>query len=385
MLNEHSSDTRFVLEPGSYHFWGENALRKYFAVSNSDQAEELSIAVLLENMSHVEIDGQGAEFLVHGDLCPVVVTDCKEVRLKDFSIDFPIPSSAEAKILHAKDHAVEVYLNHRQYPYHVTEGGLIFEREYGQEASLFAAMEFDSETGRIPKGMGDTFPRVRAQEIKEDVIRLEGEFSVVPKEGNLLVLRHGKRVHPGMLLQHSQDILMDGITFYQTCGLGAVFQFCQDIRVNRAAFRANEKRGRRILSGHDDGLHFSNNKGEILVENCYFHGLMDDPINVHGTAACLVKREGGRKLRGAFRHHQSKGFSRWADKGDEISFINPANRMDCARGVVKEYRLVSEEEFELVLETDIPSEIQEGFALENLTNTPAVTIRKNWHLFRRAD
>ena len=384
MLEEHPGNTRFVLEPGYYHFYKENAVYRNFPVTNSDRKEQIAIAILLENMCNITIDGQRAKFVFHGDLCPITVSECHQLKLCDLSIDFEYPLSAEGRILNVSEKAVELYLDHEKYPYRIEEGTLFFERGYGERAPLFAAMEFDAATGKVPKGAGDTFPKVRASEIRPDVVRLEGNYKVLPTVGNFLVLRHGKRVHPGILLQYSSDITLEQLYIHQTGGLGIAVQFCEDIKAAGVHFVPNKERGRRFLTGHADGLHFSNNKGIIVVENCSFEGLMDDSINVHGTSALLETQTGKNSVTGMFCHSMSKAFPRWAATGHSIGFINPKTRACEAVAIVKEYHLLSEERFELTFEGEVPREAEVGYALENLTNTPAVICRNNYFGNHRA-
>ena len=48
----------------------------------------------------------------------------------------------------------------------------------------------------------------------------------------------------------------------------------------------------RYLSGHDDGFHFSNCKGQINITHCEFAALMDDPVNIHGISVRIIKKLG---------------------------------------------------------------------------------------------
>ena len=67
-----------------------------------------------------------------------------------------------------------------------------------------------------------------------------------------------------------------------------------------------------MVSCHDDGLHFSNCRGWITVESCAFHGLMDNPINVHGTSVPVTEILNSRLLRCRFTRPDSVGLGLWA-------------------------------------------------------------------------
>ncbi|HIR23989.1 MAG TPA: right-handed parallel beta-helix repeat-containing protein [Candidatus Egerieimonas faecigallinarum] len=377
MAEENPSNVRFVLEPGTYHFYPEDAVKRAVSVSNSDQAEIRCFGVFLEDLENVSLDCQGAVFCFHGDMTPLAVSGCSRVEVKNLKITSAIPHGAESLILQASEEVVEIRINRGKFPYCIADEKLYFLQE-GQKEPIFAAMEFDADTNRVRSGAGDTFPQVKAYESGENTVRLEGNFRVVPTPGNLLALRHGKRVHPGMLVQDSEDVLVENVTIYQTAGLGIVFQFSRNITARGIEFTADHTDGCRIISGHDDGLHFSNNGGHITIENCRFRGLMDDPVNVHGTAAGIRQISGSRRLTGVYCHSQSAGFERWAKPGDVIAFLRPQDRSLAGTARALSYRLITPAEFELELEDDIPEGADTLCSLENLTNTPSVLCRNNY-------
>lgn len=384
MFSEHRSETCFVFEPGQYHFYQNNTYKRRYPSSNSNQADRLNIALLLEDMSSITIDGHGADFIFHGDMTPIAVSGCAVIDIENLSIDFAVPLTAEARILRAEQGAVEILLDRDMFPYRIFNETIMFDRGFGQEAPLTGALEFDARTNKVREGAGDTFPKVKAYEAGNDIIRLEGEFHILPKAGNILVLRHGSRIHPGVLVQYSEDITFNNIMVHQTGGLGFLFQFNKDISVSGVSFEANYAKGLKVVNGHDDGLHFSNNRGTITVRDCKFMGLMDDPVNVHGTAVCIVEKSSSNTLRCEYRHPQSAGFAGWAVKGDRVAFIRPDNRMCYAEAEVLEYRLLSCTDFELVLNSPMPSGMYPGDALENLTNTPSLVCHGNYFGSTRA-
>lgn len=377
MAEENPSNVRFVLEPGTYHFYQEDAVKRAVSVSNSDQAEIRSFGVFLEDLENISLDCQGAVFCFHGDMTPLAVSGCRCAEVKNLKITSVLPHGAEALILRASEEAVEIRIDREIFPYSIVDEKLYFLQE-GQKEPMFAAMEFDADTNRVRSGAGDTFPQVKAYESGEHTVRLEGNFRVAPKPGNLLALRHGKRVHPGMLVQDCEDVLMENITVYQTAGLGIVFQFSRNITARGIEFTADHAAGYRIISGHDDGLHFSNNGGHITIENCRFRGLMDDPVNVHGTAAGIRQISENRKLTGVYCHPQSAGFERWAKPGDVIAFLRPQDRSLAGTARALSYRLITSTEFELEFQDDIPEGADASCSLENLTNTPSVLCRNNY-------
>lgn len=147
-------------------------------------------------------------------------------------------------------------------------------------------MEFDKETRLIPPETGDAsclgedYHTYRATEISYGLVRLNHAFTRLPATGNYLVLRHSARDHSGVFITGSKDIVIENLNMYQNTGLGILAQYSGNLTYKNVHCVPNPVKNR-ILSGHDDGFHFSNCNGQIIVDSCRFMALMDDPINVH--------------------------------------------------------------------------------------------------------
>ena len=139
----------------------------------------------------------------------------------------------------------------------------------------------------------------------------------------------------------------------------------------------------RYLSGHDDGFHFSNCKGQINVTNCEFAALMDDPINIHGTSVRIIEKRSPNMLLCRFMHHQTVGL-KWARAGEQIGFISSATMETIGFGKVKDFNPIDKEKFELTFENNVPDGIQLGDALENLTWTSNAYLADNKFMSCRA-
>jgi hypothetical protein len=200
--------------------------------------------------------------------------------------------------------------------------------------------------------------------------------------GNYLILRHSIRDHAGIFIYHSRDTRVEHVEVYHTAGLGILSQYCENISVHRVKMVPNPNKNR-YLSGHDDGFHFSNCRGMISVTSCEFAALMDDPINIHGTSVRIEEKLAGNKLRCRFMHHQSVGL-KWARTGEEIGFLHSASMQTLSLGIVKDFVILSPEEFEISFEEPVPINLEEGDALENLSWTPEAHIADNRFMSCRA-
>jgi hypothetical protein len=169
-------------------------------------------------------------------------------------------------------------------------------------------------------------------------------------------------------------VTIENVDLFHSAGLGLLAQFTENLTVR--GFRAVPSPARRVLSGHDDGVHVSNCRGHVLIERSRFHGLMDDPVNVHGTSVRIVGRPAPDRLLCRFMHEQSTGMT-WGRPGDKVGFIEHRSMRTVGEGTVTGFEARDRDTFEVRLEAPVPDGIVVGDALENLTWSPDVTIRDN--------
>lgn len=378
LLDANREDAELVLAPGRYDFYPRSTQKRLFPMSNSDEERERPISLLLEDMRRVTIDGRGAELVFHGQLTPLALYRCREVLLRGVSVDFAVPLSAEGTVIHACETFADLAIDAELFPHSVSQGKLLFQGEGWEEPVWAGHMEFDPEHDTVAYGRGDRFPVTWQEQLPGGAVRFWGDFSAgMPKVGNVVVLRHSRRLHCGIFVNECEDVAMEDVSLHAAGGLGILCQFSENLRFTRVSVVPNRKKGRRFVCGHDDGIHLSNNRGEIIIEDCCFLGLMDDPVNLHGTSARIETVEGPHTIIGRFVHPQSKGFPRWAEPGQKISFVRSATLECVGQGTVKEYRLITKETFVLTLEEPVPPDVLPGDAMENDSNTASLLCRRN--------
>ena len=103
--------------------------------------------------------------------------------------------------------------------------------------------------------------------------------------------------------------------------------------------------------------------------------MLDDGTNVHGTYVTVDKIVDAYTVRFSLEHFEQMGFQ-FADKGDEIWFIQKPNP---ERGVINEVvkvNVLNEKYTELTFKNKIPTTLSKGDLLENKTWNPQFTMRK---------
>jgi len=378
-----------LFETGRYDFWPQYAEERDYYESNTNDINPKRLGILIENFDRLTLDGNGAEFIFHDRMQPLTVDHSANIEIRNFTVDWDIPLTAQAEIIEIDSISITLKINILESPYIIEDNRLYFVGE-GWRSQIWGVMEVQKEERIIAPYTGDHpgwsawgWERSFAREIRPGVVRIKQGFGPKrPATGNILILRHSVRDHAGIFLFHSKNILIRNADVYHTAGLGVLAQFSENISMDSVRMIPNPRKDR-YLSSHDDGFHFSNCKGQIRITECDFAMLMDDPINIHGTSVRIIKKTEPNKLRCRFIHHQTVGLQ-WARAGEEIGYIENESMVTVASGVVKSFIPVDREVFEIEFEANVPEEIREGDALENLTWTADAYIANNRFMSCRA-
>lgn len=372
------SESVIYFPEGRYDFWAENTIKREYFESNTYDNNPKTLAILLDSISNVTIDGGGSDFIMHGRMQPITLDNCTNITLENFSFDWEIPLTAQGKVKASNNQYMDVEIDTRQYPYIIEKGHLTFVGE-GWKSEMWSIMQFDPDTHFVRYQSGDNlgWGEFRVEELKDGLVRIyymnrQEDF---PPVKTLLVLRHNSRDHAGIFIYHSENTVLKNINIYNTGGLGILSQYSRDLSFDNVNVVPNKEKNR-ILSGHDDGFHFMGCGGLIKVENCSWAGLMDDPVNIHGTSVRIVEIVSPTKIKCKFMHDMSQGML-WGRSGEEVGFIDNKTLRTIGKANIRKFEPLDKEEFLLELNSPIPSDVKDGFALENLTCTPDVEIRNS--------
>jgi hypothetical protein len=370
-----------VFPKGRYDFYPDsNYLRPYFETNTYD-VNPKRLAILIDKKKNITIDAQGSNFIYHGHIQPFTLDNSENICIKNVNIDWDKPLNAEAEIVETDSTHILMKIDTNQFPYKVHDEGLTFadddlEVEWKLSGGSWL-IEFNKEHV-IPAYTGDhgcvngDLENVKYNESAPGMVLMEGGFTKTPTVGNYLILRHSTRDHAGMFLFHSKNIKLENINVYHTSGLGILSQYCENVEMRKVNMIPNPDKNR-YLSGHDDGLHFMGCRGEIIIDDCDAQGLMDDPINIHGTYVPVAERLNDTVLKCNYAHSMSLGLI-WAKEGDSVGFVFKKTMNTIGSGIVSSFNILDENSFTLFFQNKIPENISSGFSLENLSCTPNVTI-----------
>lgn len=374
---QHPGST-LVFPKGRYDFWAQHAIERDYHETNTYDVNPKILAVLLDQVNNLTIDGNGSEFIMHGRMQPFTLDRCQNITLKNFSVDWEIPLTAQGTVTQSTPDYIEVEIYTRQYPYIIENKRLTFVGE-GWKSGLWSIMQFDPETHFVLPNTGDNlgWRPYDATEVKPGLVRLADPKREAnkrfPAPGTILVLRHSTRDHAGIFIYHSTDTKLENLKLFHTCGLGILSQYSKNIAFNDVHIIPNAAKGR-VLSGHDDGFHFMGCSGLLKIENCSWAGLMDDPINIHGTCSRIMEVLSPTRIKCKFMQDMSEGME-WGRPDEMIGFIEHNTMRTVATGKMNKFEALNKAEFIIELSAPLPAGVEAGYVIENLTCTPDAEIR----------
>lgn len=245
--------SRLSIPKGIYHFYPDYAIEKCVYISNNDGGIK-RIAFDLSDMSNLEIDGNGSQFIFHGFITPFLLENTRNITLKNLSIDYARTFHSEGKILAAYGDSIDVRFS-SAYPYKVDHSVLTFIDERNNEYPWTSLLEFDPVKRETAYKVVDYWcgPHVRVKELSKGVIRVyyPGVRATV---GNVMVFGAAHRLVPAFILSGCNNISFSDINIYHCGGMGIVAQMSRDILIDHVNVTPAPQGGR-VVSLTADATH----------------------------------------------------------------------------------------------------------------------------------
>ena len=242
---------------------------------------------------------------------------------------------------------------------------------------------FDPEGRWLVAGTGDNWEvdKTTAKMIDREEVRLFG-LTQQTRSGDVLILWNGDRPSPAILVSQSRHIHISSAQVYSAQGMGFIAQYSEDIHLDR--FNVILKPGSgRYVSTTGDAVHFSNCRGQIIVENGLFENMLDDGINVHGSYLRVAEKVAPDTLVLEFGHPQTFGLP-FAFSGDTLRFIQPKTLEPYAIAKVTEMHSLDDKHLWIRFTEALSSSVAVKDAAENPAWQPFVIYRNNHIRHNRA-
>ena len=366
---------------GEYHFRSPTKL--YYYISNHDNPQPHSVFLPILNVSDMTLHGDGAVFVFHGSGVGLTLMDTRRVTLKGIAFEWARPPFTEAEVVKVDDGGIVLKSDPMRFPLTADKGRLIAVGEgWRNPIPIFEAFAGDTLDPLMGiGGMG------RATALDDGTVRLElGKNRHAPRSlraGDIALLRSPYRPSPGISLCRAHGTLMEDCSWHGGDGMGLVAQRCENVTIRGSGKASDRTAGAFARRGSGcatalqaDATHFSNCKGLVLVENCFFEATVDDAINVHSTCLRIESVPKPDTLVCRYMHHQSTGFEVFLP-GERLRFIKAATLEPGAETVVKDARILDHRTAVITLAEPVSEGYASGDAVENADWQPAVVFRNN--------
>ena len=366
---------------GEYHFRSPTKL--YYYISNHDNPQPHSVFLPILNVTDMTLYGDGAVFVFHGSGVGLTLMDTRRVTLKGIAFEWARPPFTEAEVVKVDDGGIVLKSDPMRFPLTADKGRLIAVGEgWRNPIPIFEAFAGDTLDPLMGiGGMG------RATALDDGTVRLElGKNRRAPRSlraGDIALLRSPYRPSPGISLCRAHGTLMEDCTWHGGDGMGLVAQRCENVTIRGSGKASDRTAGAFARRGSGcatalqaDATHFSNCKGLVLVENCFFEATVDDAINVHSTCLRIESVPKPDTLVCRYMHHQSTGFEVFLP-GERLRFIRAATLEPGVETIVKDARILDHRTAVITLAEPVPQGYASGDAVENADWQPAVVFRNN--------
>ena len=416
---------------GEYRFDKDHALTRVYHTSNTSSRSypEKKISILLEEVEDLTIEGNDSTLLIYGDIMALAVVESSDIKMQNFVLDYKDADTVDISVVKTDVDAngnpyADIYIP-AAYNYEISADGkhIEWQGELSAETGKPYWTWEDADFGAylvVYKGYDRTVIRANDKTASNPFagvknIAPSGESTVrftytkaLPTdivEGNIYQLSNSAwRQTAGAFFWESEDLTVENIDVHYLSGFGWLTQMCKNVEFKGVDFLPRDGSGKYTTSNADQ-LHVSGCGGYFKVTDCNFSMAHDDPINVHGTYMRVEEVIDSKTLKMKYIHSQQGGFKQFHED-DEVLFysrtyleapdgqtevqpfvvassVGPGevyngSKLDLVTEIVTFKEELPEETIADLRKTVVKNkETQPLYVAENVTYTPAVTIKGN--------
>lgn len=383
-------------ENKEYHFYKDFSPSKLIHFTNTDSFKNPKkyFAMLIENLDDITIDGNGATFVIHGDICSLGIIGCKNVKLKNFTIKYASPNCVELKIKEIKRNTIT---------YDIPKSTLWYIDEKKKNTVVFFEQspftkknywEFEND-----KNSHCSVYHSQDKTIVKRILHVQGAFSNVKsitrksatelqisyykkkqfKVGDTIALSTNyNRNTCGIFFGECSNITSTGITVNYMAGFGWLSQMCENVSFDKIKFIPDDEH---TVTSFADLIHICGVKGDVKITNSYFESAHDDAINIHGTFMRFKSKKDDYTAEFEFVHHQQGGHSNFY-AGDKAKFYyrTSLNELNGEYTIKEVKNDIENKTCTITFNEKLPESItqkkhsQSNIVIENCTYCPNVEI-----------
>ncbi|MGB5436525.1 MAG: right-handed parallel beta-helix repeat-containing protein [Maribacter sp.] len=370
---------KLVFTEGTYTFFPDYALEHYSTITNHGNGLK-KVIFRLTDFDSVEIEGNGAAFIFHGQIAPFQFENCGAIKVNNLTLDWEIPFTFQGEVMaiDEKEGWRDIKPFTDGFSWELKDGRIHFPNIDGFSFDhMGSTLPFDQKNKRVSHGAWDINSNPRyVEKLANGNLRFHEPLKYYPPVGSILHSKgeHAKnRYAPAFQVKESQNMDFENITIHHALGMGFLFERSENIVISKCGIYVRASSDR-VVSTIADATHFANCKGDILIENCEFRHMLDDGTNVHGTYVSIDEVIDEHTVRVGLMHFEQPGF-KFADTNDEVWFIQNPDPTRGAINEVSEVKYINEKFSELTFKNAIPKDLKKGDIVENKTWNPTFTMR----------
>ena len=370
-----------LFDKGVYHINGSSVESLMLSISNHSRGQR-KIAFYLEDFSDFTIDFGGSEIILDDLMIAVVIKNCKNITLKNFSVYNQVTMSAEGIIYDIVEDGFKMKVTDNRSIF--VEDEKLYALGYNDEKNpVFLMNVWDKDTSFLVPHVGDVgFGKFKFSQLGQFDFKVEAPEEEISrlklKSGDRFSLQHRHRVSCGIHIDNSSNIKLFDYTIHNTSGMGVIAQNSKNIEIARMKVIPKLDECHTLNA---DATHFVHCSGLIHIHDSLFERQLDDAINVHGIYLRITeKHENSVVLK--FMHWETTDID-IVKKGSVLATCDPLNLIPKKTYRVKDVKKLNLEEIEVFFEDDI-SDVLVGDNMDEVSEVCDVIFENNICRYNRA-
>jgi len=378
-----SGASRLTIPKGTYHFYPDYALEEYLTLTGSSNGLR-RIAFPLFSFENLIIDGSGSTFVIHGMMLPFELQECKNISIRNINIRFASSVWGEGKVTEVnKDgHFFTVETNGDD-SLEIDKGWLSMKRNGENLPVKVVGWLRTDASGRcsfLSSELGTSANHVSIKPLRHGSFWIEVSPSQLPKEGWKVIWkadseRLESEISPAVHLSGSDGVTLSNVSVVNAPGKIMVAEQSGNIMLDRLSVLPDSLAGQR-LSSLAGGIRFIGCQKQIAITNSRFSGMRGSAISISGPTLKIIKRISNNVF-GVRQINEKQWGSQFAQVGDTLRFVNPADLTLRSERVITRIRDLNEQYQELWFARALPETVKPGILLTNISRQPEVVLRGN--------
>lgn len=381
---DNKKEYTLIFDKGEYHLPIETAVRKVLFMTNTVGEREMSIptrmiGIELNNRNNITLDGNGSSLIYYGRMTEFVITNSKNICIKNFNVDFDKATVAEFKVIKVNGSDITL-IPCKDTAYKIINNKIVFDVMEDVECGV-VIQECDVEnkiTHRVScmtSWSGGNFFAMQSSAIQNSDGSVTMRFPIHKfREGMVYQMCRILRDACGTFIADSDNVQLLNNNYYFMHGMGILAQCVHNLTIDNCNMIPNKDKGR-TTAAFADLIHCSTCSGDIIVNGCTFDGSRDDIINVHGNHYKISKVYGS-TIEMKYKHSQTYGFN-CLRVGDTVEIIHNGYLTPMGQYEVESTEMLDPRTVKITVKGKLAKTVKPGRLLENLTRQPNLTYTNN--------